>query len=181
MQSEEQEQKPIERVMIDLETAGRAGGCSILTIGACTFDRKSKFYKRISPDSCRAVGLVEDIETMRWWNKQKPEMREEAFGGTLPIVLILDHFHDWLRTLNNGDWKNIEIWGNGSDFDNVILAAAYTKVDRPIPWEFWNNRCYRTLKNLLPHVKIPRATQAHHALLDAEYQAEHASVLLSAL
>ena len=178
--TEIREQKQVERVMVDLETVGRSAGCGILTIGACTFDRKHVFYERILPESFRPY-LFEDIETMRWWNKQDPKMREEAFGGTKDLVQVLDNFHDWFRSLNNKDYKNTELWGNGSDFDNVILAAAYKAVDRPIPWEFWNNRCYRTLKNLLPHVKIPRATQSHHALLDAEYQAEHASVLLATI
>lgn len=176
-----EEDKKVERVSLDLETVGKNPGCGVLTIGACTLDRKHKFYQRIDPANCRLEGLIEEIDTMRWWSSQNREIREEAFGGTRTLVAVLDDFHDWMRSLNDGDWKNIEVWGNGSDFDNVILAAAYRKVDRPLPWGDYQNRCYRTLKTLLPHVKLVRATQKHHALLDAEYEAEHASMLLQVL
>ena len=168
-----------ENVMLDLETCGTRPGCIILSIGASTFDGKSKFYSRINAVSSRNWGLQEEIETMRWWQQQDPQLREEAFSGTDDLVVALDAFHDWLRLLNNKDYKNTFVWGNGADFDQPILAAAYHKVDRPIPWHTWNARCYRTLKNLLPHVKAPpRASKKHHALDDAIYQAEHAQILL---
>ena len=83
--------KSIEDVMLDLETCGTDPGCIVLSIGACTFDEKHKFYERISVDSSR-VYLAEDIETMRWWQKKDRQMREEAFGGTKDLVQVLDAF-----------------------------------------------------------------------------------------
>lgn len=173
--------KSVEDVMLDLETVGTSAGCGILCIGAATFDGKEKFYERIDPASSK-IYLREDIETLRWWNSQDRQLKEEAFGGTKELVVVLDEFHDWFRSLNNKDYKNTFIWGNGADFDLPILAAAYKAVDRPVPWHPWNGRCYRTLKSLLPAVKAPpRASKKHHALDDAIYQAEHAVVLLQVL
>ena len=173
--------KSIEDVMLDLETCGTDPGCIVLSIGACTFDERNKFYERISVDSSR-VYLCEDIETMRWWQKQDRQMREEAFGGTKDLVQVLDAFHDWFRNLNNKQYKDTYVWGNGADFDLPILKAAYKAVDRPVPWHPWNGRCYRTLKNLLSGVKAPpRASVKHHALEDAIYQAAHARLLLEVL
>lgn len=170
----------IENVMLDLETTGTKPGYGILSIGACTFDRKHKFYERIDPASSR-IYLKEDIDTLRWWHKQDIRIREEAFGGTLELTTVLDRFHDWFRTLNNKNHKRTMIWGNGADFDLPILAYAYYAVDRPVPWAPFNGRCYRTLKNLLPHVTLPRASVSHHALDDAIHQAEHATLLLAVL
>ena len=172
----------IENVMLDLETVGTSAGCGVLCIGACTFDLKHKFYERINPASFHAWNLKEDIETLRWWNKQDPQLKAEAFGGTQELIVALDKFHDWFRKLNGGDYKHTFVWGNGADFDLPILAGAYQAVDRPIPWHPWNGRCYRTLKSLLPAVVAPpRASKKHHALDDAIYQAEHAVVLLQVL
>jgi len=174
--------KSIEDVMLDLETCGTDPGCIVLSIGACTFDEKEKFYERISVQSSRLY-LVEDIETMRWWQKQDARMREEAFGGTKDLVQVLDAFYEWFRNLNNKDYKNTYVWGNGADFDLPILKAAYKAVDRPVPWSPWNGCCYRTFKGrLLPHVKAPpRQSVKHHALEDAIYQAAHARLLLEVL
>lgn len=174
--------KKIERAMLDLETTGKSAGCGILCIGATTFDKQHKFYERIAHSSCIAHGLKDDIDTMRWWQKQDPQLRAEAFGGTKDLVEVLDSFHDWFRSIDKENWKNIEIWGNGADFDLPILKAAYEAVDRPIPWGDYSGRCYRTLKSLLRHVEAPpRASKKHHALDDAIYQAEHATLLLQVL
>lgn len=175
------ENSRVENSMLDLETTGTFAGCGILTIGACTFDLRERFYERIDPASSRQY-LLEEQDTMRWWAKQDPQIREEAFGGTRTLISVLDDFHDWFRSLNNRDYKHTLIWGNSALFDCGILAAAYHAVDRPLPWEGKNERCYRTLKKLLPTVQpAPRATKAHHALNDAIYQAEHATVLLQVL
>ena len=37
--------------------------------------------------------------------------------------------------------ENAILWGNGSDFDNAILANAYRAIGQQQPWKFWNNRC----------------------------------------
>jgi len=168
-------------VSLDLETTGTSAGCGVISIGATTFDLKNQFYERIAPDSLRAEGLREDIDTIRWWHRQERQLMEEAFGGILPLREVLDKFHDWFRLLHK-DNKNVFIWGNGADFDLPILKECYLKTDRTPPWATYNGRCYRTLQDLLSHVKAPpRASRKHHALDDAIYQAEHAVILLQML
>lgn len=115
--------KSIENVMLDLEPVGTSAGCGILCIGAATFDGKEKFYERISPESSRMY-LREDIETLRWWNSQDRQLKEEAFGGTKELVVVLDEFYDWFRSLNGKDYKQTFVWGNGADFDLPILQWA---------------------------------------------------------
>lgn len=171
----------VENVMLDLETLGTRPGYGILSIGACTFDLKHKFYDRISPDDARSH-FKENIDTLRWWSRQVSVVREEAFGGTKPTVEVLCSFRDWFWSLNSGDIKNTFIWGNGASFDISILEHVYEELGISLPWTSKNGRCYRTLKKLLPHVTAePRAGNHHHALDDAIHQAKHASVLLQVL
>ena len=64
------------------------------------------------------------------------------------------------------------VWGNGSDFDNVILKNAYRRVDMPTPWPKFNDRCFRTMKTIFKDVQKPkREGIAHSALDDAIFQA----------
>ena len=65
------------------------------------------------------------------------------------------------------------MWGNGAEFDNVILSQAYKNVEKEVPWQYYNNRCYRTVKNLFPHIEMERVGAHHNALDDAKSQAEH--------
>jgi len=67
----------------------------------------------------------------------------------------------------------------GSDFDNAILYAAYAASGLEQAWEYWNSRCFRTLKALVPHVKMEKGGVAHNALDDAKNQALHAVKLFA--
>jgi DNA polymerase III epsilon subunit-like protein len=171
------EPKRVIDVMLDLETVGVSAGCGILSIGAVTFDLEKQFHEKISPESCRGV-LKESLETLRWWNTQPREIKDDAFSGTKGLTFVLLEFSEWFRSL--GPVEDTYIWGNGADFDLPILQAAYETIGREKPWKGYNGRCYRTLKNLLPHVK-PQVKNAvrHNALEDAKYQARHAVQLLA--
>ena len=65
------------------------------------------------------------------------------------------------------------IWGNGAAFDNVVLASAFRATGMQVPWAFWNDRCYRTVKSLFSNVKLKRSGTHHNALDDAVTQAKH--------
>lgn len=159
-------------VMIDLETLGTSAGCAILSIGAQTFRSPSRFYyEKIDPKDSRLY-LREDIETLRWWNKQDRRMRDEAFSGTKDLLPVLINFAEWLKDISP-DPDKLFVWGNGADFDQPFLQHAYKEAGVPVPWKFWDNRCLRTLKNLpvARSVKLERAGVYHNALDDAIHQA----------
>jgi hypothetical protein len=167
-------------VMIDLETVGKKAGCGILQIGACTFDEAYQFSIGIDPIDARKY-LKEDPDTLRWWSGQLPEIREKAFSGTTPLIVALNSFRDWLGGLPAAK-NDIEVWGNGADFDLPILQGAYTAIDQEAPWAPFSGRCYRTLKTRLAHVPMQtRELPKHLALNDAIEQARHARLLLQML
>lgn len=165
-------------VMVDLETSGKAAGCVILSMGACTFNTNKTFHANISRLSCLNVGLKEDHDTLSWWDRQSKDVYHEAFGGTTSIIHALGSFSDWLLTLGVPK-KKIYVWGNGAKFDLGILEAAYTACDMKYPIDYKNERCYRTLKNLYFNIKpYEFVGHKHNALHDALNQAEHASMIL---
>jgi 3' exoribonuclease, RNase T-like len=159
------------QVMLDLETLGHKPGAVLVAIGAVRFGGGrlgESFYERVDAQSAVDAGLQLDVSTVLWWLKQNAEARAELDlpGGKLSEVLL--QFDAFLRAI-----KPQGLWGNGADFDNVLLAAAYDACRLPVPWKYHMNRCYRTLKNLRPDVKLTRSGVAHHALADARAQADH--------
>jgi len=159
-----------QHIMIDLETLGTRPGSIVLTIGAVKFSKLGvgkKFYRAICEADSSANGLSSDPSTVEWWSKQSPEAREAAFLGTESLREALLAFTDFCGA------DVIRVWGNGSDFDNVLLEEAYRAAELGVPWKFTGNRCYRTVKNLFPKVTVPSVGTAHNALDDAIYQANH--------
>jgi len=162
-----------QHIMLDLETLGTRPGSIVLTIGAVKFDRggvRDKFYTAICEADSSANGLSSDPSTVEWWQKQSAEAREAAFAGTDSLRDALEAFSEFC---NKDAPLGVAIWGNGSDFDNVLLEAAYRAVGMEPPWRFTGNRCYRTVKNLFPDVWVDPVGTAHNALDDATYQANN--------
>lgn len=176
----------MKHVMVDLETLGKRAGCVVISIGAVAFDPETdilgpEFYTVINRESCLQVGLQEDQETLNWWSQQQHAARiivDQATEGGILLSEALDNFTEYLSQFG---LSTVHLWGNGSDFDNTILSACYSATDKQIPWLFWNNRCYRTLKNLRPELRAVRNGVHHNALDDAKFQAAHAIKLLRTL
>jgi DNA polymerase III epsilon subunit-like protein len=157
-------------IMLDLETLGTRPGSVIVAIGACKFAGRGAgdtFYARVDPASCERVGLRMDAETVTWWLRQGEEARKELTKRGEPLPRVLRRFARWV-----GD-KTADVWGNGANFDNALLGAAYDAAGIPRPWHWMNDRCYRTAKAILPRVPARGAERTHHALADAVRQAEH--------
>ncbi len=175
-------------IMLDLETLGTTPGSIILAIGACYFSPVDglgrEFYRVISRESCEKAGLVSEPATVDWWSKQSPEARRVLELTESPQAYVLDHaLRDFTSFVGKeGSPDDTRIWGNGADFDNALIMYAYKTVGLPVPWKFWNNRCYRTMKSFAPNVPAPPRRGTHHnGLDDAKTQAEHAVKIMQAL
>ena len=173
---------PLTDVMIDLETLGRRPGCAVLSIGAVEFGPRGlgrELYVVVNRKSQVELGLHEDDSTLAWWAQQTEAARQvldDAGKKTAaPLEQALAQLTSWLTPIG---LKRVKVWGNGADFDNAILSCCYGALKADVPWDFWNNRCYRTLKNLIPGPKLSRGGTYHNALDDAKSQALHAIELL---
>jgi DNA polymerase III epsilon subunit-like protein len=166
------------QVMLDLETLGAKPGSVIVAIGAVKFGGGQiidSFYERIDPASCVEAGLKMDPQTIMWWLTQPDAARLEITKPGAPLAAVLAMFTVWVGE------NDVEIWGNGASFDNVLLSDAYEVAGMPRPWKFYNERCYRTVKNLRPDIQMAREGVHHHALDDARSQAEHLMRILETI
>lgn len=168
--------------MIDLETLGTRPGSIILSIGVVEFSVKkgigAEFYQVVNRQSCVDAGLTADVETVLWWGRQSKEaasILEESLEAA-HIQEVIDALWAFFTKHSIGAPR---VWGNGAAFDNAIMAEAYARCGRKLPWRFSNDRCYRTLKALFPDYPEPLRIGTHHnALDDARHQANHAIRLL---
>lgn len=168
-------------VMLDLETMGTGPNAAIIAIGAVEFDVKSgelgrEFYNTVSLQSAVESGGAIDASTVIWWMDQSDAARAEFKRTGIHITDALVNFSTWLGGC--GLTSSRRVWGNGAAFDNVILASAYRASGFDVPWEFWNDRCYRTIRAILPPMPIERGGTHHRAVDDARTQARHLIQLL---
>ena len=165
-------------IMVDLETVGVRPTSGILSIGAIPFDldgvMQDPFYRRIDLDDSIVLGFTMDDSTMKWWDSQDADTRNEAFNGSEGVRDAITDFAAYLRK-----YGSPLIWGNGADFDNVLLNNHFLALNIEQPWQFYNNRCFRTLKALYPMITYVKPRIAHNALEDAKAQAVHAVRILN--
>lgn len=165
-------------VMLDLETMGSGPNAAIIAIGAVGFTPERivhRFYRVVDLASSVATGGIIDASTVLWWLRQGNEARAQFNLSGMPVEEALSEFSQWLAPFGDG----VKVWGNGAAFDNVILASAYRRLELPVPWKFYNDRCYRTMKAAHPGVKMERVGTYHNALNDAESQAQHLMAMLT--
>lgn len=174
------------RVMLDLETLSSESHAAIAAIGAVEFNTIGlgrEFYMELELDGQQEhFGRHVSASTFAWWTQQSDEARKLfAEGRTkFKVVHALVMFGSYLAEVTHGKDK-VEVWGNGADFDNVILGNLYAAAEVTRPWSYSNNRCFRTLKNIVdlgPGEGYPRLGTHHNALDDAKYQALYAGAYL---
>lgn len=170
-------------VMIDIETLSTDPEAVVLSIGAVRFNTNDtpgefsdEFYSVLELDSQKALDRSISKSTMQWWERQSADAREiltttdrrntkEALMGLHPFM------------------SDMKVWGNGSDFDNVIMTSLFRDYGIPCPWNFWDNRCFRTFKSEFKGLIAAPAFRGekHNALDDAKHQAEHLQMIFAAL
>lgn len=175
-------------LMVDLETMGSKSNAPIVSIGAVFFNPNTgntgaEFYTAVSLESSMLLGGVPDAGTIIWWLKQSPEARSAiAMADTLPVIDALELFSDFISE-NSDAGPDVQVWGNGASFDNVILRSSYDRANIECPWKFRNDRDVRTMTELgkaigiNPRYDIPFDGDMHNALSDARHQVKYVSAI----
>ncbi len=176
----------MKNIMLDLETLGNKSNAAIVAIGAVYFDLKTgelgeEFKVIVDAESCTDYGLTMDASTIEWWMRQSREARNifsDENKLSLPIALA-----KFKKFINNGD---VQIWGKGAGFDNVIMAHAYRVCHMKLPWNYWNDRDVRTIFDLGCQIGINKndfnfGGTRHDCLDDAKHQAKIVITILQKL
>lgn len=161
--------------MIDLETMGIRPTSAIISIGAALFDHEQvldTFYSNVNLNSSINLGMTTDQSTIDWWSKQSVQARAAWQTEDAPAIEdALKQLNDWM--LGHGSRAEICPWGNGADFDLVLMNHAFNLMGVDAPWKYYNHHCFRTMKNMFDVGQMPRSGTHHHALDDAVSQVRH--------
>ncbi|EJI7525081.1 3'-5' exoribonuclease, partial [Escherichia coli] len=160
-------------LMIDLETMGKNPDAPIISIGAIFFDPQTgdmgpEFSKTIDLDT---AGGVIDRDVIKWWLKQSREAQSAIMTDEIPLDDALLQLREFIDE-NSGEFF-VQVWGNGANFDNVILRRSYERQGIPCPWRYCNDRDVRTIVELGKAIDfdartaIPFEGERHNALDDA--------------
>ncbi len=170
-------------LMIDLETMGKNPDAPIISIGAIFFDPQTgdmgpEFSKTIDLET---TGGVIDRDTIKWWLKQSREAQSALLTDEIPLDDALLQLREFIDE-NSGEFF-VQVWGNGANFDNVILRRSYERQGIPCPWSYYNDRDVRTIVELGKAIDfdarmdIPFEGLRHNALDDARHQAKYVSAI----
>nr|HAU9189492.1 exonuclease [Escherichia coli] len=170
-------------LMIDLEAMGKNPDAPIASIGAVFFDPQTgeqgpEFSKIIDMGTC---GGTVDISTIEWWLQRSGEARAAILADRIPLDDALLQLREFIDE-NSGEFF-VQVWGNGANFDNVILRRSYERQEIPCPWRYTNDRDVRTMValGLVMDFDARNVTtfegERHNALHDARYQAKYVSAI----
>lgn len=171
-------------IMLDLETLDTSASAVVLSIGAVKFEKDEpgwlgeKFYMVLETEDQLFRGRSTSESTIRWWQNQSESARAIFEVEKTPADVALDKLFDFMGL--PGDCK---VWGNGAAFDNVILTNLFATYGLEAPWNFWDDRCFRTLKAEFGHLtsKPKFVGTEHHALDDAVHQAKWCQAIYQGL
>lgn len=162
-------------VMLDLETLDTSPTAVVTAIGAVIFDPYSNrigdtFY-RVTTDwsDQQKKGRTINGDTVAWWLEQSREAQQALIepktresGPTFSVIRELTEFFGEVTG------QDIELWGNGADFDNVILGSLFLSYGVARPWSYSKNRCFRTIRatQTPSGIVLPARLGTHHNALD---------------
>ncbi|MBB7002760.1 3'-5' exoribonuclease [Escherichia coli] len=168
---------------VDLETMGTNPDAPINSIGCKFFDPATG---EMGPEFSKAIDLetsggIIDRKTIKWWAKRSREAQSAIFTDEIPLDDALLQLREFINE-NSGE-SFVQIWGNGANFDNVILRRSYERQGIPCPWRYYNDRDVRTIVELGNSIgfdvrmAIPFEGVPHNALDDARHQAKQVSAI----
>jgi hypothetical protein len=172
------------KAMIDIETMSTRNDAAVIAIGTAIFDSEGIIDKQELLLDPRFVPGHRDEDTLDWWEKQDPEVKERMFSGELRAPEACKELFHFLR-----GYQCKETWANSPSFDLVILRELFKEASiLSFPVHYSRERDYRTLTRLADRLGIDcgepytRAEhQAHSALSDAITQAEVVNIILPQL
>jgi exodeoxyribonuclease VIII len=154
--------------MTDLETMGLRPNSAIVSIGVVEFNETeigAKFYCNVSLEDCLRLGLVKDPSTEQWWALQSSDARDAWSADCEPLESALTKLNRFFESCGCRS-NQIKLWGNGAGYDNVLLKSAYLALNADEPWQYYNNRCFRTMKAMFPLESPPARVGTYHNALD---------------
>lgn len=171
--------QPFQGLMIDIETMGLEHDAFVLTVGLALFTPKeimSSTQFAVDLEHQKSLGRKVDITTALWWMDDDQAHARRRLLDPSRRVLTVSHLHavldEWCHR-DLPDWHDqMPVWACGADFDFPILASLLRANHMELPWKFWQQHDFRTIKHTCPRLDFAKPA-AHDAEADARWQADY--------
>ena len=161
-------------LMIDLETLGTDPYSLILSISAVIFnpftgEDGKRFELFIDPQDGLNEGFKVTGDTILWWLGQEDGPRMEIVEKCVNGYTVSGALLQFSRFIEDNNVTYL--WGKGPSFDLSRLTESYDKLNMTRPWKYWNERCVRTMIDLVPQTRdIPFVGDKHNGIDDSLHQ-----------
>jgi hypothetical protein len=177
-------------IMVDIETLDNKPGAIITEIGAVGFSIKenkldpiANFNRKLNVRESLKDGFTMGLDTLAWWIGKDAKKLKEEYLESLHISNVNNlQLSEFRAFLNMHPMESTYLWAKSPSFDLRLLKSYYDKYqpDQPLPWEFRNEMCYRTLTSLFDsEIYVPKPI--HNGYEDAKIQAVHTLTLTTIL
>lgn len=165
-------------IMLDVESMGRDANAALVAIGAVFFDEHTgqlgpTFYRAIHLSTSVNLGFKMEPATVLFWLGQPEEARRAILFNSVHVADAFADFVDWVKEHGPKDKAELRMWGCSPTFDCVKVEAHLKALDLEVPWFYWAERDYRTIRERNKVVPQDERTGLHNALEDAKFQASH--------
>lgn len=167
-----------EQIHIDTETLSTKLKAKLLSIGAVCGEET--FYVEIDTSLYPEGGaFISDDKTIQWWaDRGGFEPSQEPLSPFTAVSMLAQ----WIAKVTE-DLEWFDVWANSPSFDCEKLNYHFKHYSIAYPWDFWQERCVRTIKNLgrSLNLNIPEGDPPHHALEDARAQQRTVAAVFATL
>lgn len=166
-------------IIIDIETLGRRNDAAITQIGLVVADKDYKPIEshliQVAPKAWGTCNRTISGETILWWmgvDNNPLNDKYTAYVSSYSMLLPL------LNEIIGGyDTEDTLIWTKGA-MDLFCLKDLYEYFDADLPWQFWQPRDIRTIKESVKEWKT-NEFNSHNALADALNELNELKINLS--
>lgn len=159
--------------MIDLETLSLRTDAHILQVGVVRMNLVTGQCMTDAFGISDQKGRHIDLETVKWWNQQDPEVARGVFNA--PGITTADAWGRLSEMTAESD-----VWANPSTYDLVVLKDLF---GGKTPWSHRRGFCLKTAAAVIdPDGRLKPAdnSKAHDALADAMWQLQYLRALYGA-
>lgn len=159
-------------LMLDFETLGNKPDTAVLSLGAVVFDKDKVLAEKLwifNVDGQLEAKRSVKMDTLIWW-LTKSTKAKEVFDRSKDGLMIREFVPQFIKFCE--PYSGLRVWGNGATFDVSIIENILDLSRTKPPWQFYNIRCYRTMKSCFGIDKRDIKNISHDALQDAKEQAQ---------
>lgn len=148
-------------LIVDIETTGVTPGCKVLSVAILPATNLIKPLHIYIGYDAQNYYLIDEQETMEFWNTIPKEVQELAFSGQVQPSIAAEKIVQYVALFDNCHY-----WSKGKDFDFPILRKFLNIFGCKEPWTRHNIHCLRDLA-MWANVEWPTPSEKHNALSDA--------------